>query len=84
MNTSQYLVILGGMAACQIIAMALPYWMGLQAGRTSLALLQGEIEQLRQQLSVRSEVVVVFDVEGTYSVGDAALIKQNSQGVSYV
>lgn len=35
MDTSQQLVILGGLAVCQMIAMALSYWIGRQAGKAA-------------------------------------------------
>ena len=84
MSTSQHLIILGGMAACQIIAMGLPYWMGWQAGRSSLAPLQGEIEQLRQRLSIEGEYVVTVNAEGDRSGDVIDLVKPVPQGVSYV
>lgn len=84
MSSSQHLLILGGMATCQIIAMALPYWMGLQAGRLSLGPLQDEIEQLRRQLSVEGETSVTLKAEGASTVESTVLVNPVSQGVSYV
>lgn len=67
MSTSQVLLILGGLAVCQIIAMALPYWMGWRSGQTAATvLLKDEIQRLRSELSSAH-----------------ALIRQIEQGVSY-
>lgn len=67
MTTSQLLLILGGLAVCQVIAMALPYWMGWRSGQTAAtALLQGENQRLRAELSSAH-----------------AQISQIKQGVSY-
>lgn len=67
MSTSQLLVILGGLAVCQVIAMALPYWMGWRSGQTAATvLLKDEIQGLRAELSSAH-----------------ALIRQIEQGVSY-
>ena len=84
MTTAQLLLILAGLAVCQVIAMALPYWMGWQAGRSSLAPLQGEIEQLRQRLSIEGEYVVTVNAEGDRSGDVIDLVKPVPQGVSYV
>ncbi len=52
MSISQLLAILGGLALCQVIAMALPYWMGWRSGQAAAtALLQDEILRLRAELS---------------------------------
>lgn len=67
MTTSQLLVILGGLAVCQMIAMALPYWMGWRSGQgAATASLQNENQRLRAELSAAH-----------------ALIRQIEQGVSY-
>jgi hypothetical protein len=67
MNTYQLLVILGGLAVCQVIAMALPYWMGWKSGQTAAtASLQYENQRLRAELSAAHDV-----------------IRQIKQGVSY-
>ncbi|WP_122665166.1 hypothetical protein [Pseudomonas viridiflava] len=67
MTTSQLMLILGGLAVCQVIAMALPYWMGWRSGQTAAtASLLDENQRLRDELS---------------SVH--AQIRQIKQGVSY-
>ena len=51
MTTPQLLLILGGLAVCQVIAMALPYWMGWRSGQTAAtASLQSENQRLRDAL----------------------------------
>lgn len=67
MTTSELLLILGALAVCQVIAMALSYWMGWRSGQTAAtALLQGENQRLRAELSLAH-----------------AQITQINQGVSY-
>jgi len=51
MTTAQLLLILAGLAVCQVIAMALPYWMGWRSGQTAAtASLQSENQRLRDAL----------------------------------
>ncbi|KPY94585.1 hypothetical protein ALO36_103776 [Pseudomonas syringae pv. tomato] len=51
MTTAQLLLILGGLTVCQVIAMALPYWMGWRSGQTAAAAsLQSENRRLRDEL----------------------------------
>lgn len=67
MTSSQLLLILAGLSVCQVIAMALPYWMGWRSGQTTAtASLQNENQRLRAELS-----------------SALALIRQIKQGVSY-
>ena len=67
MTTYQLLVILGGLAVCQVIAMALHYWMGWRSGQNAAtALLQSENQRLRDELCSAH-----------------AQIRQIKQGVSY-
>lgn len=68
MTTSQLLVILGGLAVCQVIAMALPYWMGWRSGQTAAtALLQDEIQRLRAELSSAHTLIRQIEQGGSYA-----------------
>ncbi|MBP5957223.1 MULTISPECIES: hypothetical protein [Pseudomonas] len=67
MTNSQLLLILASLSVCQVIAMALPYWMGWRSGQTiAAASLQNENQRLRAELS-----------------SALAQIRQIKQGVSY-
>lgn len=61
MTTSQLLLILVGLAICQVIAMALPYWMGWRSGQTAAtALLQSENQRLRDELcSAHAQIIQI-------------------------
>lgn len=68
MTTSQLLVILGGLAVCQVIAMALPYWMGWRSGQTAAtALLQDENQRLRAELSSAHALIHQIKQEVSYA-----------------
>lgn len=47
MNTSEQITILGAVFVSQLIAMALPYWIGRE---TNNAILRGKIDQLEKDL----------------------------------
>lgn len=67
MTSSQLLLILASLTVCQVIAMALPYWMGWRSGqKTANAALESENQQLRAELCSAE-----------------AQIRQIQQGVSY-
>jgi hypothetical protein len=68
MNTSQLLVILSALAVCQVIAMALPYWMGWKSGQTAAtASLQGENQRLRAELSSAHALIRQIKQEVSYA-----------------
>jgi hypothetical protein len=64
MDTSQQLVILGGLITCQAIAIGLPYWMGRQAGKAAADVLRAENLRLTNDLAVlRSQVITLDPVQ---------------------
>lgn len=61
MDTSQQLVILGGLAVCQMIAMALSYWIGRQAGKAAVDTQRGN-EQPSPKESSEPDLMVSHHV----------------------
>lgn len=57
MDAPQQLVILGGLAVCQVIAMTLSYWIGRQAGKAAAAAKSG-IVRLSPEESSEPDLMV--------------------------